>query len=209
MPLGVNNIVLITYRSQYASQRYLLTHTYRVGSTTSTQTPALDSNDIALSFSQTGALELLDQYAACLGNNVQIREVIAQAIHPTRFVRASLALAVDGAGLTPASTGNIAGTITLRTFLAGRDQVAVKHVGPPMDEGVNAGAPSAGLFNALNTLGSGLVSNRIVDCTTAGETITLEPVIFHRASGTASGLADWVVSDRIGTMRRRTLRVGE
>lgn len=209
MPLGANAIVLVTYASTYSGQRILLTSTWRVGATNSTQTPALDTLDIATYFGTGGANTLLTKYLACLSQNVTVGSCIAQGIHPTRFVKASVTVAQGGTVAADAPSGNTCGVVTLRTALAGRKQIANKHIGPIAGSSAAFGSPVTALRTALQDVGIQLITSRTVNCTTAGQTIPLEPVIFHRGDKTSTGLESYVVSDRIGTLRRRTLRVGE
>lgn len=209
MPLGQNAIVLVSYQSTYNSQRYLLTHTYRIETTNSGQTPAQDTEDILATMTGTGAADLLTKYRACLGTNVTIDEAVVQGIWPTRFVRRSVGLALGGSMADTADTGNVAGVVTMRTELAGRGQIANKHIGPPGRSGLNTGSISNDLLSALNILGAQLAADVQVALSAAGQSIEMVPVIFHRASGTSNPIDDHIVSGRVGTMRRRTLRVGQ
>lgn len=209
MPLGANAVVLVTYRSDFAQQRYLLTLTYRISATNSTQTPALDTIDIVTFFTNTAAGTLQANYRNCLADNVTINRVNAQGIWPIRFIRQQAVVANAGTWGATAVTGNVAGVLTLRTALSGRKQVSNKHIGPIASNAMAAGAPVAGLTTALGNLVISMVTSRVVDCTTAGQTMTLDPCIFHRSTGTSDLIESGNSSDRIGTMRSRTLRVGE
>jgi len=209
MPLGANAIVLISYRIEYEAQRYLFTQTYRIDATTSTQFPAQDTTDIVNVFAASGTGTVLNALLKCLATNASVRECTAQGIYPIRFVKKSYALNLPGTGVGTTNTGNIAGVLTLTTDLAGRSMVANKHVGPPPTAEVTAGAPTTGYRLDLNSLGQAILDGETFNLTAAAESMTLGPVIFHKATQTATGITDRNASTRIGTMRRRTLRVGE
>jgi hypothetical protein len=208
MPLATGVIVQLSYRVEYQSQRYLFTHHYRVANNNSTQDTAQDTASIAFFFSQTGANDLMTRYRICLATDAVVREVVAQPIHPQRLVRRSVAVSLAGTSSGTASTGNIAAVLTLRTQLAGRSQVSNKHIGPPATVDIGAGLIGANLQAALINLGNELDDNQTVPADLPNE-ILLVPVIFHKSSGTHDVLVSSIISTRVGTMRRRTLRVGE
>lgn len=208
MPLAVGSIVLVTYKGTYAAQRYMLTHTYRVSNSTSTGNTTDDTGLIALYFSNTGANDFATRYRLCLATNYTINEIVAQPIYPQRLVRQSISVVYSGTGGTDADTGNICGVVTLRTQFAGRSQVANKHVGPIPKTGFTSGQVSGtlptSLFNFLNSLRA--IQNVPAD---GANSIELTPVIWHKGITQHDVITTGVVSDRVGTMRRRTLRVGE
>lgn len=208
MPLAVGTIVQVSWRSEYQAQRYLLTHTYRVLSNNSTQDTAQDTASIAQFFSQTGAGDLTQKYRTCLATDAVIREIVAQPIHPQRLVRRSVNVNYPGTSSGTASTGNVAAVLTLRTQLAGRSQVANKHIGPPATVDIGAGLIGANLQAAMFTLQFEMDDQQSVPADGAN-VIELVPVIFHKGTGLHDVIVSGVVSTRLGTMRRRTLRVGE
>lgn len=208
MPLAAGSIVLITWQSEYQSQRYLLTHTYRITATNSTQDTAADTFSIALFFSASDAGSLTSKYRICLATDTVIRTVTAQPIHPQRLVRRSINVNFPGTSSGTASTGNIAAVLTLRTQLAGRSQVSNKHIGPPATVDIGAGLIGANLQAAMLNLAMEMDDPQSVPADGVN-LIELSPVIFHKASGLHDVIVSNVVSTRLGTMRRRTLRVGE
>lgn len=209
MPLGENAIVLLSYRIEYETQRYLFTQTFRVQSNTSTDFPANDTQAIVNFFMSSASGTLLEALRKCLGTNATIRECIAQGIYPIRFVRRSGTLALAGTGVGLANTGNVAGVLTFTTDLAGRSQVANKHIGPPPSAEVVAGAPTTGYRLDLGVLGQRIIDTFLIPGMNPGEDFVLVPVIFHKSNGTSNPITARIASTRIGTMRRRTLRVGE
>lgn len=209
MPLGTNSVFLVSYETTFASQRYLFTQTFRIVNSDSDQTPALDTFDLVQHFIGTGANDLLTRYRACLASNAIVIGCTVQGIYPIRFVRSSATLNLVGTQSNQANTGNIAGVVTLRTHLAGRSQVANKHVGPAAVDMFEAGAAVAAERTALLNLGNRITENIVVDLSTAGQEISYIGCIYHKASQTNDLVVTAVASDRAGTMRRRTLRVGQ
>lgn len=208
MPLAVGTIVQLSYRSEYQSQRYLFTHNYRVLNNGSVENTDQNTALIAIYFSQTGVGDLMTKYRICLATDCVVREVVAQPIHPQRLVRRSVNVNYPGTSSGTASTGNVAAVLTLRTQLAGRAQVSNKHVGPPATVDIGAGLIGANLQAAMMNLGNELDDNQVVPMEGA-TTLELVPVIFHKLTGGHDVIVSNVVSTRLGTMRRRTLRVGE
>lgn len=208
MPLTVGTIVAVNFVGDWQSQRYMLTTTWRILNTTSLQNTSEDQQSIAVHFTDTSlTTNFVQRYRQCLGDAYTIRRVDAQAVFPVRHVKATVNLVYSGQMIGTIISGNLAATITLRTMLAGRTQVANKHIGPLTQESIAAGAPAGGLNTALGNFGAKLTQNEVVP---AGvNSITLVPVIFHKESGGHDVIVNHVVSDRIGTMRSRTLRVGE
>lgn len=208
MPLAIGTIVQVSWRSEYQTQRYLLTHTYRVLLNSSTQDTTTDTGSIVLHFQSTAVGTLTARYRLCLATDAVIREIVAQPVHPQRLVRRSIVVNYPGTSSGTASTGNIAAVLTLRTQLAGRSQVANKHIGPPATVDIGAGLIGANLEAAMFNLAGTLDNNQEVPADGAN-LITLVPVIFHRATGGHDVIVSHAISSRLGTMRRRTLRVGE
>ena len=208
MPLPVGTIVAINWVGSYQQQRYLLTHTYRITETSSTQEPVGDTNSLAFHFTNTDPGTVTYHYRKCLPTNYDIREVAAQAISPQRHVKVGISVVYGGTAGGTAITGNVAATVTLKTQLAGRSQISNKHIGPIPTAGYNNGLIIGTLFSDLGTLGIQLSANQTVPAG-ATNTIKLAAVIFHKEFGQHDLIYNSVVSDRVGTMRRRTLRVGE
>jgi len=208
MPLAPGVILAVSWREDFASQRYLFTHTYRVLSNSSTSDTAQDTAYCVLHFSDTGTGTMTSRLRSCIGSNVIIREVVCQPIWPQRLVKRSISTVYNGPGGSTSTTGNVSSVITLRTVFAGRNQVANKHVGPPPKDDIAAGLLIGTTPIALQNFGATLVSNQTVPADGAN-TIVLVPVIFHKDTGGHDIVVSSVASDRVGTMRRRTLRVGE
>lgn len=208
MPLAVGDVIFCTYRGLYVSQRYIYTHTWKVALTTSTQSVPRDLQDIAHEFTLAGPLKFSTLYRTCLATNYLITDATAQRIWPIRSVKTSESMGVDGLASDVATTGNVAAVFTIRTQNAGRSEISNKHIGPLSNAEYNAGAVLPTLNTNLVIFALRHIASLVVTLTDTNS-ITLVPVIYHKSSGQTSLTDSIVVSDRIGTMRRRTLRVGE
>lgn len=206
MPLPTGSTVLVTYRSLFAQQRVLLTLTYTVTGDQGTGSPWERSNELATVLANP-VDPVLDQYRRCLGANVSIKEVRVQVIHPVRYQYGSHTVGLPGLSGANATTGNIATALTFHTGVAGRGEIANKHIGPPPTDVYVDGAPTLAYSDTLSTLGS-LIAQRFSQMVGTG-LVEMESSIFHKATGQHSPIVTWTVADRIGTLRRRTLRVGE
>lgn len=205
MPLAVNDILQITYKSVYASQRVLLNLTYRVKSTQSPESVPVDLQTTANWFAAAGPASILQLYANCIGQNCVIQTVRAQRIFPVRTLFIEATAAIYGLSGSDANTGNIQNPVTLVTQLAGRKQVATKKIGPTRVDSFGSGAPTPLQMTRLGLLGAAMAA----ETTVPGLVIVLTPVIFHKQSNTWDDMYTYKVSDRVGTLRRRTLRIGE
>lgn len=208
MPLAVGTVVLVSYKVSFQQQRYLLTTTWTVLLSTSTQNTATDTNDIAVSFAVGGAGTFATRYRNALGTNCTVDSVVAQPISPVRLVKREVVMGVPGTGSGTASTGNLAGVISLLTDKAGRSQIANKHIGPVPSGDIVLGKISAAYTLVLIDLLTSLRTARVVNLSDANS-LTLGAAIFHKATGGVDAVTSGLISDRVGTMRRRTLRVGE
>lgn len=206
VPISTGSVVLVTYRSLYAAQRVLLTHTYVVSGDQGIGQPWERSQQLADVLAN--PLDpVLDQYRRCLPNNVQVGEVRAQIIAPVRYQAGIGVVNLPGLQVQGATTGNIACALTFHTGLAARNQIANKHIGPLPTNTYSDGAPTLLYRDALDTLGS-LMAQQFSQ-NVAGGLIQMDPCIYHRGQGTNTKIITWTVTDRVGTLRRRTLRVGE
>lgn len=208
MPLAVNDIIGITYRSSWQEQRILLTLTYKITGTDSTQSVATDLAAISMWFTEGDANKVLQPYLSCLAQDVLVESVRAQKISGVRSVYKETAINTGGLVGFDAVTGNVAFPITLKTDLAGRNQVANKHIGPLPSNFIDSGKLNVAANPNIVNLETELLDSVVV-VPGVGETITLFPVIFHKSNQTSDFITSAQHGDRIGTMRRRTLRVGE
>jgi len=206
MGLPVGGIVLVQWVGEWAAQRILLNHTYKVQSDAAPDLPFERSQEIAAEI-EANAAEMTFRYLECLPNNYALKKVRVQVISPIRYQYAVVSSTKTGSQTTSAKTGNVAAFITLQTGIAGRREVANKHIGPLPGNVFDNGAPFATYVDKLDDLGSQMCT--AYDKTVDGSAIVMKPVIWHRTITQSSEVKIWQTSDRIGTMRRRTLRVGE
>lgn len=205
MPLPVGAVVAVTYRGLCLSQRVLFTMHYRVSATTSTSSVTADLALIGSLFGDPVGGVVIPEYLDCLPSNMQVLSTRTQEIQPDRSVY--IDTITDSAGTFDdiAATVNLQHPLTLTTAFSGRDQIGVKKVGPAPSGAVVGGAPTAAYRTLLGDLGEALIATQ-VEPTNA---ITLEPVLYHPSDESNNPLFNYRVPDRTGTMRRRTLRVGE
>jgi len=204
--IPVGSVLLVSFRSLCFAQRVILTHTYRVTEDAGTAPPYVRSQQIAGAIAANPA-GLFFRYVQCMPPDVHIKEIRCQVIHPVRYQYGTVGMDTPGAFASVARTANNAVAVTLQTGVAGRGEIANKHIGPLPNDAFGEGAPTAGYSDKLNDLGNQFVVE--ISEVIAGSMFKASPVIFHRATGQNSPAVIWVVSDRVGTMRRRTLRVGE
>jgi hypothetical protein len=206
VPLPAGGIVLVTYRSLWQKQRVLLTHTYAVVSDQGVGQPWERSQQLATVLANP-ADPVLDQYRRCLPPELLIQEVRAQLVYPQRYQGGIGAVNLPGLQLGAANTGNVACALTFHTGLAARNQISNKHIGPVPNDQMDGGAPILLYRDTLSTLGS-LMSQQFSQVVSGG-LVTMDACIFHKKLGTNNKIITWTVTDRVGTLRRRTLRVGE
>lgn len=205
MALQVGALVLVTYRGEYAGQRILFNTIWRVTGTASVADDFQDLGDIATYFAGPGAGSPCSAYLACLPSNYGLSEVRAQKISPQRSVYVTANTSLAGTFDDIATTGNLQHPLTFHTELAGRDEISVKKIGPAPASSHENGAPTNAYRNLLDVLG-----NEFLATQTAGFNNIALRMALPRANLTQSEfLIGHRVPTRTGTMRRRTLRVGE
>jgi hypothetical protein len=178
---------------------------YNVSATTSAQSVLQDLGTINGHFTLAGVGSVMGSYLACLPTDYTLDFCRSQVLSPFRSVYVDAAVATPGTFPALASTGNLQHAITLHTANGGRDQIAVKKIGPAPDGTYAGGAPDpAYKAGPLLALAGVLISQRI----TLGVQITLDPIVKH-PNNTGQPVVGYRLPDRTGTMRRRTLRVGE
>lgn len=208
MPAAVGDIWLISFVGAAFNQRIMFTHTMRVTAGTSAEPNVVISQAFVDSFKVGNANhDLVNAYLDCLGTSYVLDRVRCQVIHPFRQVYSEAILNQVATGVGVALETITTTPITLVTNDVGRDQIAVKHVGPTPNGGVAGSAPTASQIIRLDALALELLEPR--NFTAEADVIQLDPVIFHRGTGQWDQVVDYRISDRAGTERRRILRVGE
>lgn len=210
MGLAVGDIVSMSFSGVCLGQRILLTHNLRVttaasGSTTVQQ----DLTALAEYVDPAQPARIGEAYLACMPSNYTLSYVQTQALYPTRSAYWREVYGEVGTFDGPAATApNLAGVITLGTALAGRRQIANKHVGPLSPDGYNAGLIGATQLAAFETFASYL--RAIIAIPTS---CTYTPIVYHRTGDGPAAKFDNVtrstIQNTVRVMRRRTVGLGE
>lgn len=208
MAVAVGDIFLLSYRGDIFSQRIIFTQTFRVTSGSTTGTWVEDSSELAEQFDiGESEADLTEAYLDCIAQNYTMREIRAQFIAPFRRPYGADFVTLSGTSGADASQQIVTAPITLVTNDIGRDQIAVKHIGPIDNAFMSVGAPTLLAQSRLIALAEALLEEREVTLLTG--TFTFVPVVYHRATGQNDPLIAYRISDRLGTERRRILRIGE
>jgi hypothetical protein len=203
MPIPENGVVHSWYDLLYSEQRYQLHLTFKATSATSLM--STEDQLVALNaLLANPALSPLVDYLAILGNDVEVVRVNSQLVAPTRSAYVSDLIGQMGTDVNGTPTGNVAATLTMHTPNAGRNQIAIKKIGPLPQGTYSDGGIDGAFAIELATLGAALLTQKSVD----GANLILTPCIWHAPTPAADILTNFRVGDRAVTMRRRTLRNG-
>lgn len=216
MAIGVNDVVAVTFRGTCFAQRIMFTRTYRcteIGApirTTVEELNAIINSQSALVAA--GGNDIIDAYLACMSTNYTLNVIRAQVISPVRSAYFDQATAQVGNGAGPSTTANIAGVITARGALAGRQFVSNSHIGPIPTEASAAGLLTNPFKLQMESLAFCMQLAFRTGIAPAGN--EYEPVIFHYRKPPRPPLApdrieDTTVQTTTRVMRRRTVGVGE
>lgn len=202
VPIGTK--VHVWYRVQWNAQEFQLHHFYavQIDSSSLNAVGVADAvRDAMADFTTAGSPGRL--YKEALPSNATIFAVTAQVIAPTRSVYRFTTVSVAGTEGSAANQGNTAGVLTFRTQAGGRREVCNKHIGPVPDDASLNGQPTVAWGAKISALAGALLN----PLSLATGTLGLVPIINH--PGTEFSVMDSAsVADRLGTMRRRTLRIG-
>lgn len=205
MPLEVGDIVRVNYKGTSMGQRILYGMDFVVDATASVDTVIQDLDHIAAFFADDLAGTHLDTYLQMMGTNYTLDEVRTQKLNPARSAYVSIPKAEPGVFAAPATSANLQLPITFRTAFAGRRQVSVKKIGPVPLGSFSDGVP----LGPYIALANDFADIWVLPAVTIAPAITLLPVVRDAETGTFTELETYRIGDRIGTMRRRTVRVGE
>jgi hypothetical protein len=215
MSVALNDLFLLTLEGTCYNQRIMFTHGYRVnddGGGAITENAAsvalLAQTDVG------GAADLTTDYLALLPAAYTLTRAKVQKIAPIRYRYYYTDHAYAGAHASNTQVTNLAATLTVTSRLAGRSEVANKHIGPlPYGATVEASGDITGAYKTLmETFGAHLLG----DIAGGIGTLAFRPVIIHRtldAEGhiigyTSSDVFQQSISLPVGTMRRRTVGRG-
>lgn len=209
MTIAVGDIVRVAAVGSCFGQRIMLTLPYGVQNITGPQPEADVCNELLNEIRGGGGGDLYEsKYLACLPADYSLTKWVAQKTNPIRYAYVKVDRNTPGTHAGACEETNLAACITMSGYLAGRDQIANKHIGPlPGGATVRTdGLLVLAYKGLLDTLGLALASVIILPVTG----VTLAPCIPHTAAlGTYSTIADNETQDTIRVMRRRTVRVGE
>jgi hypothetical protein len=150
-------------------------------------------------------LELGAPYKGILTPDSGYRGVIIQKIFPLPMSLPIDSIVSQGPGTRAAGDtlpGQVCGIITKRTSGAGRAKRGRLYVPFPGEDDSTDGLPNAGYITAINTLLTPLVNSLVVGI--GADTVTIQPVIFHRAApGTSDAITFTQSRLYFATQRRR------
>lgn len=143
-------------------------------------------------------------YKAAVNLNATFWGVTAQRIKPTRGIASPDATdraACTGAGqLMPTQASGI---ISAYAGGAARNLRARAYIPFPGSSflDLTSGEPTAAYKALLATIASKVYEGFVV--AGAGGTATLQPIVYHRATGTGTVITDWIARQKWATQRRR------
>jgi len=193
------------YRMVWNNQEIQLHLHYRVVNDTSALTTiaGLDALNTYLADTTT-ALRPGKVLRDSQSGDVFFSSVNSQRIYSTRTLYRTQAIGVAGAygGAVPI-TGNNAACISFKGAAGARNNISNRHIGPMPADGMAGGILTPAWKLQMTALGDALDDPIALSL----GTINLLPIINH--SGAAfSDVVGFSVSDRVGTMRRRTVGLG-
>lgn len=215
MAISVNDYFLLNFVGECFGQRIMLTQTYRVlddGGGAVTENAA--SVALIAQVAPGGAADMITKYLKCLPPQYTLTKITAQKVWPVRYRYYYGLYSLPGTHAENTDTANLAGIVTITSRLAGRGEVANKHIGPvPLGvTSVDSGEPTVAYKTLLDDFGALLLG----DIAGGVGTLSFRPIILHRqldADGHVIGMSSTDVfqksiGDVIGTMRRRTVGRG-
>lgn len=217
MTVSANDLFLITAEGNCFGQKVILTHGYRVEGVNPGLSESIVTQAMLLKLQAGGGGgdQFQTEYLACLPPDYNLQRWTAQKFYPIRFRRYFATINVAGTHAGSTETANLAGTITFATVLAGRSQIATKHIGPLAFDATTMGDGSLTL--AMQTLLNNLAIKMEAALLDPSIGLIAKPIIIHRqldADGHVVGYSStdiWThqVGDTVNVLGRRTVRRGE
>lgn len=143
-------------------------------------------------------------YKAILSAQARYRGVKVRSILPAPPAAPAWEVASDGVGLVAGDMcpKQTAGVIALQTARSGRAYRGRVYVGMPGEaDNAATAVPSAAYVTGLTNIGAAWIALRTPGA--AGNTSSLVPGLFHRATGTTTDLTASIARTLWGTQRRR------
>lgn len=209
MPINWNGFdkVMISWRGFCFGQRIILTHLYDLAEAVPVPSEYPQEMQTLITLVSPATADSIGQaYLACLPASYRLTEIRAQRIHQTRNAYVARAFNAPGTHNAAASVANDAACLTFRTLLAGRREVANKHIGPVPDAASASGLLTQAYKDLLEALGDAMLQTLVVE--DVGHTWV--PCIYHRENpGALSEIEGFVIGDQSRVQRRRTVGLGE
>ena len=208
MALAQFDVVQVSIRSTLFDQR-ILNILHYVVNVPHTGSDLDQLKDIATSIANdTGSQPIVSTLLALFSPELQIDDIRAQKVYPTRTIYQQTAVGQNGTNVAGVKTANTAMSFTKRSETPGR-----KGIGRIQLAGIGDGYMVAGKWD-LAGIGAEVlaVRNALVGTyTTATTPITLVPCIFNPTGAPShySPVLSFDFEDTVRTMHRRTLRLGE
>lgn len=209
MAVAPNDLFLLQAFGTCFNQRIMLTHWYYVGSVPGTAFEAQAANDLIDQVRAGGGGDQWEtDYRNVLPPDYVLNEWRCQKVAPVRYRVQRQTRNVAGLHADSTEATNQAATISFTTLLAGRDQIATKHIGPiPQGAAVQVNGEVNGAYKTLlGTLAFEMLQPIVGPVTGA----VFIPCIAHKTPfGSFTQIVQHQEGDTLRTMRRRTVRVGE
>jgi len=194
--LDVNQVLELKFYSHQRGQYAINTRHYRVSAKA-----GLGDTDVNAGIKLN--TELAGAYIACLGNDAQFLGVSIQLIRNTRRPKTVLTTSAgDGGFEGEPLPRQVAGLIKVTTDEASRHGRGRMYVPfPPESANTNTGVPSGAYIDALNNLALKLDDLMVVGG--GGNTVTLQPVLYNRATNAVIPVTSAGAAPVWATQRRR------
>lgn len=204
--INVNDVVNIQIHGTLFGQRTISTFWYRciVASTQASYATAIQ--DVADAFDQ-GVLSPGLAFVGMAPQNWTWDFTRAQVIQPIRQVYAESLVGLPGTWPQNATTANTQASITRRSTLGTRRNVGALH-----SPGLPTDAQVAGELSAPYRAAMALCGSRMLQVFTfpADPTTALQPILWSPGTPTDATrvLTSTIIQNRVGTLHRRTVRLG-
>jgi len=174
--VAVGDVFLFTINGLAFNQRIMLTHHYVATAADGVS----DQEDFANAFidlvKEGGDDDIVTPYTECLAAQYATTSLWMQKIRVGRYRRQELTQAISGV-LTASEVTTLAASLTLQTDASGRNQQAVKKIGPLPStvDYISDGVLTSTMLIALSALGNSLIEPITLPFTMG----TLTPCIYH------------------------------
>jgi len=208
MTVALNDLFAVAAVGSCFNQRIMLTHHYAVSFVGSSTNEAVVTNDMVDALRGGGGGDAWETlYRALMPADWTLEYWQVQKIAPVRYAYQKASRGVAGTHAATTETANQSAILTLRTALAGRQDISNKHIGPiPQDAAVQVnGTLNAAYKTLLGNLGTAMLA-----LLTGPATGTVwYPVVRHNTPPNSfTQVLTFATGDTVNTMRRRTVGRG-